>query len=233
MVATSMSRTAPRAGEPLSPDRSHETTAAGISWGEFARCRKPFVERWPSVFRLRVVRDHHQIARERCRSVASVLDVGATERLHEAGVRAAWPGVDYRSFDLDRTHPHDYHEFADVDRQFDLVTLLEVLEHVEPRVAVDIVKQCFQATRSGGHLLVSVPNVYRPGVQQEWTHIAQFPYMDLAALLAWAGFRVVDGARVFYAGRRGWFLHAQLFPWLHRFLSVDYAHSIVMLVEKP
>jgi hypothetical protein len=81
--------------------------------------------------------------------------------------------------------------------------------------------------------LVSVPNVYRPGVQQEWTHIAQFPYMDLAGLLAWAGFEVVDGARVYYASARGWLLHAKLFAPLHRFLSVDFAHSIVMLCRRP
>jgi SAM-dependent methyltransferase len=234
MVLAPMNRIAPRAGEPsMSLDRSSETTAAGLPWGEFARCRAPFVERWPSVFRLRLVRDHHQIARELVREARSVLDVGATERLHEAGVRAAWPGVDYRSFDVDRTHPHDYHDFAEIDRQFDLLTLLEVLEHVQPPVAVEIVKQCFQLTRPGGHLLVSVPNVYRPGVQQEWTHVAQFPYMDLAALLSWAGFEIVDGARVFYAGTRGWLLHAKLMAPLHRFLSVDFAHAIVMLCRRP
>lgn len=236
MVLAPMSRTAGRAGEPSNEqqeDRSRETTAAGLSWGEFARARKPFVERWPTVFHLRLVRDHHQIARELAPGARSVLDVGATERLHEAGVRKAWPGVDYRSFDVDRTHPHDYHDFADVDRQFDLLTLLEVLEHVPPATAVEIVRQCFQLTRPGGHLLVSVPNVYRPGVQQEWTHIAQFPYMDLAGLLAWAGYEVVDGARVFYASQRGWLLHAKLFAPLHRFLSVDFAHAIVMLVRRP
>jgi SAM-dependent methyltransferase len=222
---------APPAG--MTEDRSRDTTLSGIPWGEFSRHRVPFTQRWPTVFHLPLVKDHHQLARRSCGQVRSLLDVGATERLHENAVRAAWPGIDYRSFDVDRTHRHDYHDFAEIDRQFDLVTLLEVLEHLEPKLAVEVVRQCFRLTRPGGHLLVSVPNVFRPGVQQEWTHIAALPYQDLGALLRLAGFEVITGARVYYATWRGRLLHAGLLHALHRFLCVDYAHAIVMLARRP
>jgi SAM-dependent methyltransferase len=214
-------------------DRSNETTQAGISWVQFARCRTPFVQRWPSVFRMRLVKDQYDLVTKAGLPIRSVLDVGATDRVHEAKVRATWPGVDYRSFDIDRTNQHDYHDFADVDRQFDLVTLLEVLEHVPPKVAVELLQNCVKACRPGGWLLVSVPNVFTPGLQDEWTHIASLHYMDLGGLLTWSGCEVLDGARVYTNSPRHWLVHARLLHPLHRLLAVDYAQSIAMLARKP
>ena len=153
-------------------DRSNETTTAGISWVAFARCRSQFISRWPSVFRIPLRRSHHELLTESDLPLKSFLDVGATDRVHEAKVRAEWPGIDYRSFDIDRTNKHDYHDFAEIDRQFDAVTLLEVLEHLPPKVAIELMEQCFRACKSGGWFLASVPNVYTPGVQAEWTHIS-------------------------------------------------------------
>ncbi len=222
---------------PLEPeraprDRSGETTAAGLSWLQFARCRDAYRERWPSVFGLPLVPDLFALAARARLPVASVLDVGATDRVHEGRVRGIWPGVDYRSFDIDRTNRHDYHDFADVDRQFDLVTLLEVVEHVPPKEAVALLQSCHRAARSGGWILASVPNVWTPGAQLEWTHIAALQHIDLMGLLAWVGFEIVDAARVYMGRRRDWWLHARLLHPLHRLMNVDYAQSVVALARK-
>jgi hypothetical protein len=92
--------------------------------------------------------------------------------------------------------------------------------------------RCHAATRSGGYMLASVPNVWAPGVQQEWTHVATLQYLDLIGLLAWVGFEIVDAARVYFAFQRHWLLHAKLMHPLHRLLGVDYAQSIVVLGKK-
>ena len=223
----------PAKSETLLVDRSHETTTAGISWVAFARCRGQFISRWPSVFRMPLRPDHHALLTERGLPLQSYLDVGATDRVHEPKVRAAWRGIDYRSFDIDRTNQHDYYDFAAVDRQFDAVTLLEVLEHLPPKVAVELMGQCFRACKSGGWFLASVPNVYTPGSQEEWTHISTLHYLDLLGLTAWAGFEVVQAARVYYGSWRHQLVHAKLLHPLHRVLGVDYAQSIVVLAKKP
>lgn len=214
-------------------DRSNESTSAGISWVAFARARGPFLQHWPSVFRIPLRFDHHSVLQSSRAKLQSLLDVGATDRVHEAKVRSRWPGIDYRSFDIDRTNKHDYHDFADIDRQFDAVTLIEVLEHVPPKVAVELVQQCFKACKPGGWFLASVPNVYTPGAQEEWTHISTLHYGDLFGLVAWAGFEVVDAARVYHCGWKNKLVHARLLHALHRVLGVDYAQSVAVLAKKP
>lgn len=219
--------------QPAPRDRSNETTAAGVPWVAFSRCREQYRPTWPSVFRMRLVLDHYDLVTRPRLPVRSLLDVGATDRVHEAKARAAWPGLDYRSLDIDRTNRHDYHDFADVDRTFDLVTLLEVLEHVPQKDCIHLVKDCFRACRSGGHLLASVPNIYTPGAQEEMTHVTALHYLDLAGVLAWVGFEVVDAARVYFASRRRRLVHTKLLHPLHRLMGVDYAQSIVVLGRKP
>jgi SAM-dependent methyltransferase len=221
-----------RDGASGGPDRSAETTSAGLSWLAFSRCRDRFRARWPSVFGLRRVDHHYRLAAAHVPRVSSLLDVGATDRVHEATARAVFPGVDYKSLDIDRTNRHDYHAFADVDRCFDLVTVIEVIEHLPPAAAVDLVRDCHRACAAGGHVLASVPNVYTPGIQSEWTHVAAFHYLDLVGLLAWVGFEVVDAARVYHGRWRHRLLHGALLHPLHRALGVDYAQSIVALARK-
>jgi SAM-dependent methyltransferase len=213
-------------------DRSHETTLAGLSWLQFARQRAASSARWSSIWSFRVVRFLLDLASQNRIPVQSVLDVGATDRLHEPLARERWSGCVYKSFDIDRTNTHDYHEFGDIDQQFDLVLLLEVLEHVPPKVAVELMTQCVKACRPGGYVLASVPNVYTPGIQLEWTHIAPFHYTDLLGLLSWAGLEVVDAARLYSATRKRRLLHQYLLHPLHRALDVDYAQSVVALGRK-
>ncbi len=214
-------------------DRSNQTTSAGVSWLSFARCRERFRARWPSVFRMRLVRDQFELLRRPGLSIQSMLDVGATDRVHEANAKSHLPGVEYRSLDIDRTNRHDYHAFSDVDRTFDLVTVFEVIEHLPPKEALELLRQCTQTVRSGGYMLASVPNVFTPGIQNDWTHVAQLHYLDLAGLLAWNGFEIIDGARVYFGNRRLWWTHARLLHALHRLMAVDYAQSIVVLGRKP
>lgn len=214
-------------------DRSNDPLAAGITWLQFSICRSPFRERWPSIRSLRVVTSMFDLPVSHSIPVTSLLEVGATSREWEPTVRRLWPNADYRSLDLDRTHQHDYHAFDEIDRQFDVVMCLEVLEHVAPDVAVEILRQCQLACQPGGHLLVSVPNVMTPGVQLEFTHQTAYNHHDLPALLSWVGLEIIDGARVCLAGRRYRLLHQYLVSPLHRLMKVDFCQSVIMLAKRP
>ena len=214
-------------------NRSSETSAAGIPWSQFAGHRAIYRRRWPTIWHLPARRSLFAMAKRRGVPAASVLDVGATHRVWENEVRRNWPRADYRSLDLDRSNPHDYYAFEEVDRQFDLVLCFEVLEHLEPADAVSLVQQCRDVCRPGGHLLFSVPNVLTPGVQLEFTHKTAFLYYDLPGLLAWSGLEIVDGCRVTLSGLRTVLLHKYFVHALHRLLRVDYCQMISMLARRP
>jgi SAM-dependent methyltransferase len=216
----------------MEPDRTSESTAAGIPWVQFARARSVFRERWPSVFDLPVAGDFFAFAAPHLGSVETVLDVGATDRVWESAIRARWPRCAYKSLDVDRTNRHDYYDFADVDAQFDLVLCLEVLEHVEPQVSLEIARQCARVCKPGGRVLASVPNVHTPAIQQEFTHRTAFAYFDLAGLLAWVGLDVLAAARITFRPWRSRALHRLLAP-LHRLLAVDYCQCVLVVARKP
>jgi SAM-dependent methyltransferase len=128
--------------------------------------------------------------------------------------------------------PQDYHSFAELDQAFDLVMSLEVLEHVRPDTALDLVASCRDATRPGGLVLMSVPNVYTPAVQLEFTHETAYHYADLGAILTWAGLEVVAAARLFTRPGSRLMLHRLASP-VHRLLGIDYCQTVNILARRP
>lgn len=227
-VATSTETTA-------TPDRSMETTAAGIPWVAFHQHRVNLRDRFPDHWSLPVDRTIFG-SLDRCGvtpEIGSVLDVGATDRRHRHALRDAAPGIEYRSLDVDRTLPHDYHDFNEVDRQFDLVVCLEVLEHVDEATAISIARSCAEFCKPGGHVLFSVPNLLIPYVNHEFTHRTSFGHLDLGALCGVAGLEVLDIAR----GTRGsWRMshrvHRMINRW-HRFMRTDWPTSVSCLARRP
>lgn len=216
-------------------DRSSETTAAGIPWLAFARHRAAIRERWPIHWNLRVETDHFATLdgiKDSFRA-DEVLDVGATDRRHRPAVEQRWPEVAYRSLDLDRTLPHDYHDFAEVDRKFDLVMCLEVLEHVAEDVAVQILRECVAALRPGGYLLLSVPNRLVPYYQLEFTHRTAYTYQDLGGLCRINGLDVVDMTRSTQGSNRHQWIHRHLLARWHRLMYTDFCGSITCLARRP
>ena len=112
--------------------------------------------------------------------------------------------------------------FEELDREFDLVTCLEVLEHVNPRTGVELLRDCIGACRVGGHVLASVPNTHAAVYQDEFTHQTAYTYADLSGLMSYLGLEVIDGRRVFLASTRHRIVHQYLAYPLHRLLRIDF-----------
>ena len=216
-------------------DRSSETTAAGVPWLAFARHRAAVRDVWPDHWSLPIDRSlFGPIDRAGIWPASkTVLDVGATDRRHRSALEIARAGIEYRSLDVDRTSHHDYHDFADLDRTFDLVICLEVLEHVAESTAIEIVGQCASACTPGGHVFLTVPNFLVPAANIEFTHRTSFTHLDLGAIARLAGLEVVDIAR----GNRGAWrtshsVHRMLGRW-HRFMRTDWSASVTCLARRP
>jgi SAM-dependent methyltransferase len=216
-------------------DLSETTTEAGIPWLRFHRSRQKAKRRWPALFALPITTSPLEFAHSFVRGpVDAVLDVGATDRVWEAEARRVFPDSRYMSFDLDRTNRHDFYGWDEVDRLFDVVACLEVLEHVPPPVAVDIVDSIMGALRPGGLMVISVPNVFAPGAQLEFTHTTAFGVHDVAGLAQLAGGEVEALARFWTSPKnRRYYMHAWLLRPLHQVMRIDFVPSIVTVVRKP
>ncbi|MGB0452417.1 MAG: class I SAM-dependent methyltransferase [Bacteriovoracaceae bacterium] len=78
------------------------------------------------------------------------------------------------------------------ENQFDVITLLDVLEHVPRDHTIDFVKALHKALKPGGKLIVQVPNLQAPDGQlqhhNDFTHVSGFIEHSLAQVLQVGGF---------------------------------------------
>ena len=162
-----------------------------------------------------------------------ILDVGASDRRMEGRVTSAYPDILYKSMDIDRKVPHDYYSLAEIDEQFDLIILFEVIEHLELEEGVAMLGRLKELLVNGGRLIVSTPNVFNPS--RFWfdaTHKVAYSYEELGGILLSQGFDVLDIYRTYNASFPKYVFRLTLFYPLHRILNVDFAKSIVFMAQK-
>jgi SAM-dependent methyltransferase len=202
-----------------------------IDWSQLARHRGEALQRWPSIFDLPLIKKRSHLLRRFVADGAQVLDVGAGDRRLEGDLAAAGRHVTYLSMDVDRRRHHDLYDLDDVgERQFDLVALFEVVEHLGLEEGLALLRRSLGLTRPGGYLVVSTPNIYNPGrYMRDATHRTFYAHEELCAALREAGWTIAAAFRVHHDAFLRYHLKVHLFGFLFRFLSVDYAHSIVVV----
>ena len=87
--------------------------------------------------------------------------------------RAMNPGVEYLCGDLV--------EMAEPHRQFDVITLIEVLEHVSPPAVRDFLNALGRWLKAGGRLMATVPSKNVPVAKKHYQH---FDMESLKGILA-------------------------------------------------
>jgi SAM-dependent methyltransferase len=139
---------------------------------------------WPWGFRYLSVIEH-LVSLVRKLSPASVLDVGCGDGrfLHEAGKildKRTLLGIDYsdRAIGLARIfNPEiDFRQLNILedskDIKADVVTLIEVLEHIPPDRVDSFVSAISECVMEGGYLLVTVPHNNRPVEKKHFQHFS-------------------------------------------------------------
>ena len=207
-----------------------------IPWSELARAREAVRRRWPSVFDLPVVRRRFPFLAGYLRTDGRLLEVGAAERPFDDRLKTAFPGLIHKTLDIDPASGHDFHSLDEVStakESFDLIVAWEVIEHLPLEEIPGWLSALKRATAPGGRLILSTPNVFRPG--QYWkdlTHRTPIVYTDLGALLLMAGFELESMHRTWHGS---WLQHF-LVRWsppglLLRLWNLDYALSVVAVAR--
>jgi 2-polyprenyl-3-methyl-5-hydroxy-6-metoxy-1,4-benzoquinol methylase len=202
----------------------------GLEWSEMVRFREQIQVRYPTQWNLPLAKRASRIIRQLLRPGVRILDVGAADRRMEQWIKKYEPDAVYKSLDVDRSVTHDYYSLDDLDEEFDMITLLEVIEHLTLDDGITMLRQLRDALTEGGILVVSTPNIFNP--HRFWldaTHRVAYSYAELGGILLAQGFVIDAMYRTFNAPLlEYWLRRVVLYP-LHRIVNVDFAKSIVVV----
>jgi 2-polyprenyl-3-methyl-5-hydroxy-6-metoxy-1,4-benzoquinol methylase len=204
-----------------------------LEWSILFQARRRMHERYPTIWHVPLVKRQSDVLRRMLKDGMSVLDVGAGSRGAEDRIRQAGIKVRYRSLDVDRKMEHDFYDLADVHETFDVVLLSQVIEHVTLQEGLGLLAGSRDKLRDGGLALVSTPNIFHPNrFFTTSDHKSHYAYDELSGILNAVGFEVEHAYRVFNDAFLRYVLKAYIFGFVFRFLSIDYAHSIVIVARK-
>ncbi len=205
-----------------------------VSWSRLFEFRGKIHDRYPDIWDLRILRKRFPLMRETIRDGEKVLDIGASNRNLEARLKRHFPGLLYKSMDIDREQTHDYYSLDDICESFDCVLLFEVLEHLPLEEGIRLIRRVHELLGSGGRLILTTPNVFNPGrYWMDATHKVAYCYDELAGLLMANGFQIRVMYRTYNDAFLRYLFRVYVMSPLHRYLGVDFAKSILVVAEKP
>lgn len=125
---------------------------------------------------------------------------------HSKGVDISPSTIEFcKSLDLDCELTKDTVSWLDENQDsFDLITLLDVLEHVPRDQTIEFCRKLRGSLKEGGTLIVQVPNLQAPDGHlhhfNDFTHVSGFIEHSLSQVLSTAGFKDITfyGFEEFY-----------------------------------
>ena len=199
-----------------------------ISWQRLKAARERAAARWPSPFKLPLVKRPSDVLYESLSGKERVLDVGSGDATRRERIAQRFPKVAYVSVDPDPEAHADHARLADVQGEFDAAILFETLEHLTPEDGIELLASVRARLRPKGRVFVSVPATHTPGrFLRDCTHVTPWAHDELGAALSLAGFEPAAMHRT-YPGPalRRLVRRAILGPIGHAF-GIDYAYSVV------
>ncbi|MEJ2382723.1 MAG: class I SAM-dependent methyltransferase [Gammaproteobacteria bacterium] len=187
---------------------------AGLqSWSKLYECRQRVKAAHPSIWRLPVVKKELDRLLPLAESHKRVLEIGAGDRRFGRRMTAALPDLYYKSMDIDRETEQDYYSLDDLDETFDFIYAFELIEHLTPDDGLDLLRHAHRLLRPEGVLLLGTPNLYH--------------------LMVMAGFKVPRFFRIYNDAFLRRTFRLNIGVWLHRYLDIDFAHTILAEAERP
>ena len=207
--------------------------ATKISWSELEHFRAEGFKRYGPIHGIPIV-DLRTELRRMADGAKELLDVGAGA--HKPLLRILdGHTVAYHSLDTDPAGDFDFHDVSEipVDLRFDLAVANQILEHVSPDAALEIVRGVADVLVPGGRFAATVPNTSHPVRQWTATHVTAWGVLDLYGLFRLAGLEVEQLAR--YTKRRLTFrpIRRMIVKTVAREFRVDWCDSILIVARRP
>ena len=205
-----------------------------FSWLTFYNYRLKVRKQFPSVWCIKVRKKHQQIVLKELADGNSILDVGAGERYLPSKLKRLNPAkrIAYKSMDIDKTQKHDYYSLDEIQEKFDMITFLEVIEHMQFSDGMKTLKKFRELLKPSGKLVISTPNIHHPSVFfWDSNHVTPYRYDVLGAALLINGFKIRNIYRIYNDQFLRRFLRIYIMYRLHRYLDVDFARQILAVAQ--
>ncbi len=125
------------------------------------------------------------------RYTKAILEVGYT---NITGIDISKEQIAYarENLGLHQVQEADALEFLQAGNKYDLIILMDVLEHLEIDYAVSLLRKVFESLQDNGRFILHVPNSLaplRPSYYGDVTHIRPFSVDSMSQILRMGGFR--------------------------------------------
>ncbi len=187
---------------------------------------------YPNVYNLKIRKKLKDIVFEELRDGNKILDVGAYDRGLREGIIDKFPSVIYKSMDIDRNNFHDYYNLDEISESFDLIIFSQVIEHLELKEGIFVLEKLFRLLNRGGKIIVSTPNIHHPNRYWDTDHKTPYRYDELGGILFSLGFKIEKIYRIYNAPLLQRFFRIYIASYLHKYLDIDFARSIIVVATK-
>lgn len=203
-----------------------------FSWSRFYSYRRKIRKMYPSVYDLEIKKKILDIIITELKDGAKILDVGASNKSLGEKIILRFPSITYKTMDIDRTQPHDYYSLDEISETYDIVILSEVIEHLEFQEGISLLIRLLELLHNEGKIVLSTPNVHHPNRYWVSDHKTPYRYDEIGGTLLSVGFKVDKIYRIYNDQFLKRFFRIYVASYLHRYLDVDFAKSIVVVARK-
>lgn len=204
-----------------------------FSWSNFYAFRKEVRKMYPSLYSLKIKKKIFSVISEEIRGNDRILDVGASGRILREKISRQFPSAIYKSMDIDISGQHDYYSLDAISESFDLIILSEVIEHLEFNNGLIMLRRLWDLLNDSGRIIVSTPNLHHPNrYWQDPDHKTPYHYDVIGGSLLSVGFKIDKMHRIYNDQFIKRFFRIYLASWVHRYLDIDFAESIVVIAKK-
>jgi predicted SAM-dependent methyltransferase len=202
-------------------------------WSMLFSYRRRIHDRYREIWDVPLIKNRSHLLKKILRDGARLLDIGAGARGLKADIDAMHIKHTYKSMDIDKSNPHDFYDIDAIREEFDVVFMLEVIEHLSLGEGLNILKKIRGVTEKNGIVVISTPNIFNPSrYMRDSTHRTFYAYDELCGILNMAGFEIRELYRSYNDAFHRYILKAHLLNFVFRFLSIDYAYSLFAIGER-
>lgn len=204
-----------------------------MQWSELKRRREEVKKAYPSIFKVPLVYSTKKqlIGSVLAGASGKALDVGGGDRFAEALCKDV-KGLSYKSLDTDDSRFHDFRGFDEIKEKFDVLLMLDVIEHLSLDDGFKLLQDCKNIMTPGARVVITLPNNNHPtAFWGDCSHVTSYRYHELGAMLLSIGFDGLEIKRVCAKNRLKDRLLAFLLKPFLKFMDMDFATGIMIVAR--